>query len=241
MRWRRRALKKRSRRRANRLSYYRFRTSTPDTVKFKLNWSEYTALPGGSALNSIKWRANSPFKPLVGTGGGQPPGFDTLTLNFRKFLVTGCKITIDLIPAYAAGSAWYLSQMTLWAATDYNFLTVNGLSTNELRQYKRDLKWRYVIPNSNGFNTFRIKMYRTTQKMFGFKRGDHMMHGEGTPTATENAYWCTSTSDPSTACTWYYGFRLSTIDGSSNLIGGSLITNITYYGIARDKIPSIDV
>lgn len=153
-------------------------------VKLKYDfYDELTTTIGGNA--SIVFRANSVYDVEDAIGGRQPNGFDQWAAFYRRYLVHGCAIHLDIINGNNANSS--AANFALFPTTDS--LTYGGYDPVENAQYPYG-KFG-LLPNYGG--RLRMKQYVTTAQMYG--RPTYAIN-------SDQRYSAVTTANP--ADIWYY-------------------------------------
>jgi hypothetical protein len=218
----------------------------PDTKKFKLKWAGFATIGNTGSTQKViyEWRGNSAFSPGGGLtnpgnlGQTQPGGYDFLTTQYSKFLVTGSKIKVQFFPKDSANldstntTYWPIKMALIPIPNDRRSIwqseTPNSVYLDSLPYCKH----RTIHAANNTTRYFTLKSYMGTKKIFGIK--NPLFQGE--EQSTNPIYWHPYNGNPITNQEWFWNLFFLQMDGNLLIVpGGNIQVEIWYYGIAKDK------
>lgn len=184
---------------------------------------------GGVLYNNANWvlRGSGLQDPLVsgpgGSGGHQPMLFDTLTGVYNRYLVRGCKITIDChTNNTSAGSGnWQVFLYPNNSSTHIYTTLGNYLPMKEADK----MKWRIVpAAYTQNYKDRMVKSYRSLKSMY---QGD----------ISSRDYQGSSSANPTYE--WYWNITIVPEDESSTFTAASFVDiKLVYYVEWSELLPT---
>lgn len=190
----------------------------PSYLQRKLTFSKVgeTTVSWPSINSNNVFRANDLYDPDAAIGGNQPRYFDTLcggdgtSAPYKKFIVTGCKITYTGV---------CLSAVPIYAYVGMRNSSKGAPSSLPEILEREGYKYR-VCSNSSSPNRFVLSMYRPMNQFFGVSRKGYIEE-----TALYSGDNATSpTEQVSADCGFYNGW----LTGAGN-VSVAWTVKVTYY------------
>lgn len=209
----RRKWKKKGRRRYNRNNRL-FRplivktgTGFPDKISTKLRYVERIAHNPATTYFTYMFTANSVYDPRTGTGGHQPAYFDQYAAVYKRYVVTGMKIMVDI---NNASSSSMVDCTLLHSDSDTEF-------TDPALIYEQNESHKSIVVPINQVYPARVSYYVDIAKSFGITRAQ---------LTSDDTYQSLVTGNPSRQS--YLHCLFSSTNGSSNVVINA-VYKLTYY------------
>lgn len=197
-------------RKANAIKTVRIAQTIPDRVSVKLSDVFTDDITTSFADTFYEFAMNGCYDPYLGTGGGQPQGFDQWIGMYEKYRVKACKISCYFNNTTGTASPVQLSIVPNWRG-DSSIRTYFNPSQLQYCRYRRFI-------NNGGKTDGYVTSYMSIKKIVGTKMSGIDADFDGTVTTNPNNEGI---------CIWYVLVQDPVNGGLS--ITGQIIVKLTYY------------
>jgi len=185
----------------------------PDIYRARMYWKYRQSITSGAVFAPIVLRGNSVFDPIYALGGTAPYGYNQLSLYYQQYRVWGCKIIVNFFNVGAIlPSECAVNCNTLVVP----FTTMATMAECEYTKVKQ-------CGGSNSNQRCQIKMWMSTDKVYGNKKGTW---------AIDDTYKAQIGNNPSNQ--WFWSIATQCIDSATAATVWMDIT-VIYYTEFFDK------
>lgn len=180
----------------------------------------YTA---AAAHSGFVYNVNSLYDPYSGIGGHQPYGFDALASIYKKYVVTGCRVTVTFVNPAANGlgtvGLYYYDAQAETAPGA-------GVSVSDLAERPRSIVAELGTSGNDKANRT-LSVYLSTHKILDTTYNDVL---------TDDDYQAAVTADPAKLARFYIWYKNASGDTASITYN----LRITYYGYVFEPISTLE-
>lgn len=179
----------------------------PERISTSLKYVERNQHSPASPYFTYLFTANSVFDPRTITGGHQPAYFDQYAAIYKRYIVTGCKITVDI---NNASTSSMVDCVILHSDSSTEF-------TDPALIYEQNDAYKSIVVPINQVYPARLTYYVDIAKSFGIKKAHYL---------ADDTFQSLVTTEPNRLS--FIHCMFASTNGSSN-VAINAVYKVTYY------------